>query len=148
MDKVKKTSVIFIIFCNIITLGFYTPYWFFTRRAQINRLRPRNINMLCSSDELGKDIFIFLTAAYFLSTAAYFLSTVSTIFYDTNEVMEALWFVSLCAVHLTLFMQCFKIRDIFISHFARNPEESKRFSALATLLFGILYLQYKINKFK
>jgi len=49
-------------------------------------------------------------------------------------------------IKIVLIIEVFKVRKILDTHFNTYLGKNERFSVIFTLLFGIFYLQYKINR--
>ena len=65
-QDIQNTPVILTIFFTIITFGIYGPFWFLTRRDQLNALH--------SPEKLGKGVFIFSIVLYIISLLLLFAS--------------------------------------------------------------------------
>ena len=123
-QQLKKTSVLLAILLQFITLGFYAPYWYTSRRKVLNRLGGDEIN-------LGLCIAAFVLNFFYLFTPTPQPDAVLSfsVFY---------WIVTLsyAIVYLVL---AFKVKDILAANYDNDC------SGLLTLFFQFLYLQYKIN---
>ncbi len=123
-EELKQTSVLLVILLQFITLGFYVPYWYTSRRKVLNRLGGDEIN-------LGLCIAVFVLHFFYLFTPAPQPDAVLSfsVFY---------WIVLLSYAIVNLVL-VFKVKDILAANYDND------FSGFLTLFFQILYLQYKIN---
>jgi hypothetical protein len=119
MKKFKRTNIALAIFFNIITFDFYGVYWLEKRRAFLNSHMPSN--------QLP---FTLIILCYILLALSIFYSP--SIFF--------LYFV----VKLLLLLE---IRNNIHSLAKVTKNSDHWISAFFLLLFGFLYLIYKIDRF-
>lgn len=119
MKKLKRTNIALAIFFNIVTFDFYSIYWLEKRRSFLNSHMPSNQLPFT----LIMMCYILLTLLIFYSPAVFFL-----------------YFV----VKIILLLE---IRNQMHT-LAKIPENSEHWiSAFLLLIFGFLYLIYKIDRF-
>jgi hypothetical protein len=142
---VKKTPVILMMIFNIITAGFYTPYWFLTRRNWINSLR--------SNQKLDSGVFIFLIVMqpiYLLTNlisraAAREIQELQSPDLVMHPLIIAGFLINL-VLFITLLVQTFKVGRILKEHFNDHLGHKIYWSGILMFSFGVMYLQYKINR--
>lgn len=123
----KKTSVFFTFLMSFITLGIYLPYWFISRRDDINRLK--------SKQELSSAPAKILLVLYILSA----LMTPFTM--DENSVWYNIDMMISFGGGLVLLYLAFQVRRMINEHLGE-----KKISGVLTFFLNIWYLQYKINR--
>lgn len=144
---IKRTPVALAILFTFATAGIYVPCWFLTRRAAINSLDPR--------ERLGQGVFIFaivlLAISLLLSFAIGGFEGTGEESGDQNLLHQARMLdlvdrmISL-VVGITLLVQCFKVRRMMQRYSDNCLGGRMPFSGVFTFLFGVFYLQYKINR--
>ena len=126
----KRTSVLFMVFMSIISLGIYLPYWFLSREKAFHQLR--------SEKELPKFHSRLVLVLYILSAVLFlfsgFMSESMLEFYDSLD--RLITFVG----GLALIFLAFRTRRRLIDHLG------EQLSWIWTLLFGPWHLQYRINR--
>jgi predicted RNA-binding Zn-ribbon protein involved in translation (DUF1610 family) len=128
LPSLGKMPVLLLIFLLVITFGIYAPIWFLTKRRALNELR--------SSKKIGIEAPIFLIVIY----------TISFLLDLTHGFERGPWRVLDFIGLIIVTVQCFDVRRILIDHFNVYMGRDINFSGIATLFFGIPYLQYKINR--
>ncbi|MFQ5794346.1 MAG: HEAT repeat domain-containing protein [Candidatus Bipolaricaulia bacterium] len=129
-----RMDVLTLMLLTFVTLGFYIPVWFLTKK--------RVINSLSSTEKLGSGAPIFALVLYGIAPI------VSIAFATTDpSALNALGSLLSLVGEIITIVLTFKVRRIFNAHFNTFLERNIRFSRLWTLSFTILYLQYKINRF-
>ena len=123
-EQLKKTPVLLVILLVIITLGFYTPYWYTSRRKIFNRLAESN------KIPLGLCIALFLLTPF---------ANAGTIEQDGSSLVFFYWAISVVWVIVTLVLR-YKVQGILEANYEDD------FSGLLNFFFSILYLQFKINR--
>jgi hypothetical protein len=146
----ESTSVPWVVFLSLITLGLYVPLWVLSRRKALNNLR--------SSEKLNLGTLSFILSMSILGWAA---SIAAGALGDRGSVSAAMTFgqfgeATLLIGAIELLFQLFKIRRILMDHFSVTSlgpfsltvasQSEAHFSGVATFFLGICYLQYKINR--
>lgn len=141
-DEPKIISVLLVLVLTVITFGIYYPVWFLKRREALNNFE--------SKTELNKGTYIGLIALVVVSLLLDLVSGYATIQAqggnDLSRKIEVIRMVLSLVYTITLIIGCFKVRSILDDHFNARLNLNIPFSKLPTLIFGILYLQYKINR--
>ncbi|MDH4226944.1 MAG: DUF4234 domain-containing protein [Deltaproteobacteria bacterium] len=136
----EKKSVVEVIVLAIITLGIYVPVWFLNRIERFNELE--------SEHKFTINPFGFAIA----SLVAYIGIVCYVIFSGLNpESGEGLKYIGIgeyivFVASLVMMFECLKARRAFLDHFAKKNYEVS-FSWFWTAMFGMIYLQYRINEF-
>lgn len=135
--KLRKKSVLLIILLTLITYGIYQPIWFLKQKNAINNLK--------SKEKLTNTLFILVIILYAVSALFLFIYLFP---YDTTsplviELIDNL--INLTGAIIILVMS-FKVRRILHQYFNVVLKRNIKFSKIYTFLFGIYYLQYKINR--
>ena len=126
--ELPKLPVIAMIGLEVITLGFYGPYWFLSRRRTLNRLVPW--------DELGWFLPVFQVVFMAVSlTAAVVFDVVLEAPLPIPERTFDL------VVGITGLVVSFRVKGMLEDAY---PDDG--YSGLWTFLFREFYLQYKINR--
>ena len=139
-NSVEKMSVLALILVMFLTGGIYTGFWFVKRIGSINAMK--------SVFKLREGIFAFIIAGFAVNVSL----LLYVIFQDaalTEELRQTLLRASdvlALVLQVSVLIQCFKMRRIFMDHFNENLKKEIKFSWPATFFFGIFYLQYKINR--
>lgn len=140
-NSVEKMSVLALILVMFLTGGIYTGFWFVKRIGSINAMK--------SAFKLREGIFAFIIAGFAVNVSL----LLYVIFQDaalTEELRQTLLRASdvlALVLQVSVLIQCFKVRRVFMDHFNENLKKEIKFSWPATFFFGIFYLQYKINRF-
>ena len=117
-EELKRTRPLVVILLFLVTLGFYGPYWYTSRRKVLNRLAGRN------------EINLGLCIAAFFST--FVLNITEGMLGDFDVVFRL-------AAAIVLLVLAFRAKDIIEANYDSDV------SGLITFFFGVMYLQYKIN---
>lgn len=126
----KRTSVLFMVFMSLISLGIYLPYWFLSREKAILELQSdKGLPGLYSRLVL---VLYVLSAVLFLFSG--FMSESMLQFYDSLDRL-----ITLIGA-LALIFLAFRTRRRLMDHLG------EKLSWIWTFLFGPWYLQYRINK--
>lgn len=142
----KKISVLLVLVLTIITFGIYYPVWFLKRRDALNNFK--------SEVTLNKGVFIGLIVISVISLLLAFVSGFAEGMYEEgllasniSPILDAFGNVLDLVYVIIMIIECFKVRRIFAEHFNDYLNIEIPFSKVATFFFGVLYLQYKINRF-
>jgi len=136
-EKLEKKNILILILYTFITYAIYQPIWFLKQKNAINNLK--------SKEKLTDTPFNIVLVLYAVS--ALFL-LISFFPYDNNtqSVIDAIDnTISITGSIILLFMS-FKVRRILHQYYNIVLKRNIEFSKIWTFLFGIYYLQYKINK--
>ncbi|MBI5598930.1 MAG: DUF4234 domain-containing protein [Deltaproteobacteria bacterium] len=139
-EGLEKMDVVKLVFLTIITGGIYSAVWF------VKRLNA--INGMASPLKLSQGVFGFIIAGCIANWAM----VLFLIFSDGLAAPETMSNISRISdvlgflIEITLLLQVFKVRRIFMDHFIENMKRDVKFSWLWTFLFSIFYLQYRINR--
>jgi uncharacterized protein DUF4234 len=135
----------FMIAAHFLTFGVYDYYWFLRGRAALNQLdSPRKL-----------DKWPFVTAIAFLLVQLVLI--VLSVGEPFRQLFDGGGELVLSAARLALailiVVQAFKVRDILEDHMmgpeddaSRHPVDAADVSGLLTFFFGVIYLQYVINR--
>jgi hypothetical protein len=142
---IEKMSVPTLVILTIVTFGIYAAVWFLKRLDSFNELR--------SEVKLTQGVFSFIIAGFVvnLSIIAYIVmtGTLDAEGMPTTKLAENLFLTSdivKLVVHVALLVQAFKARSILMDHYNGFLKREESFSWPATLIFGVFYLQFKINR--
>lgn len=139
-NSVEKMSVLALILVMFLTGGIYAGFWFVKRIGSINAMK--------SAFKLAQGIFAFIIAGFAVNVSL----LLYVIFQDaslTEELRQTLLRASdvlTLVLQVSVLIQCFKVRRVFMDHFNESLKKDVKFSWPATFFFGIFYLQYKINR--
>jgi hypothetical protein len=146
----ESTSVPWVVFLSLVTLGLYVPLWVLSRRRALNNLR--------STEKLNLGTLSFVLSMFILCWAA---GIAAGALRDRGSESAALTFgqfgeATLFIGAIELLFQLFKVRRILMDHFCVTSlgpfsltvasQSEAHFSGVATFFLGIYYLQYKINR--
>jgi len=137
-----KIPLCMIVLLESVTLGIYTVIWFMKRRDAINNLNSEN-NI---SEGVLIAIACFMTASLMFGFIAGFFEVFD---HDTNKLMRGLSNFAGLFSSIASIVIAFKYRKILRDHCREmRPDVNLEgfASGLWTFLFGIMYLQYKINE--
>ncbi len=130
--KLKKISVLSQFILTLLTAGFYVPLWFMTSKKSLEEMH--------SEIELNFNI-ILMAVVYFGMRYLIFLALLTK---GNLDILLTLEIMSNDPIGLLLAFllipQALKIRRMLLRGF-----KNLTISWIFTLLFGIFYLQYKIN---
>lgn len=117
---------------SIITLGFYTIYWLYTRTDKLNSI---------IEDKISKGYIIATTVVYLLSM---FLSYAPLVIGSTSEVMILAQPLTSLASAIMMIVWVFKFRNRLnrVTHSEGKPTWC---GPILTFFLQTLYLNYKIN---
>jgi len=142
----KRISVLLVLVLSAITFGIYYPVWFLKRREALNSFK--------SETKLDKNVFIGLIVLSVISMLLAFASGFAEGLYEEgftasniSPIIDAFESVLDLVYIIILIIESFKVRRIFVEHFNEHLNIDIPFSKAATFFFGVLYLQYKINRF-
>ena len=130
---------------TILSFGIYSAVWFLKRLEAFNSLK--------SETKLNQGVFGFIIAGFVANicivlylvftgeggTAPGELQGLSLSLVATSDMLSI-------AVQVAVLIQAFKVRRILIDHFEENLKRDVGVSWGWTIVFGIFYLQYKINR--
>jgi len=122
-----------------ITLGIYLPIWFLKRKDSFNRL--------ISTEKIGSALPISIIVLFGVALFFFFMSG----FLEGSDASTSKGFDGLGSIvnligSIMLLVMNFKGRRILIDHVNGHLQKQVPSSGLATFFFGVLYLQYKINR--
>jgi len=137
VNKLRKINIILMIFLTLITMGIYVPVWFLIQKKAINDLK--------SKEKLTDTPFQIVLVLYSFSLFILIYQIFSSD-YVQNSILDNIDnFISVTGAIIVLVMS-FKVRRIFHQYFNIVLKKNIMLSKLWTFLFGIYYLQFKINK--
>lgn len=129
----KRTSVLLTIILSLVTMGIYMPYWFITRRKELNKTE--------SSTKISFEFPLSVLVLYSFSALIYILSFIIPFSLGFWEVMDSLDnIITYYGIAVIIFLSFYSIRIL------KDHYPSMKYSKLATFFFTIWYVQYKINK--
>ncbi|WP_026691102.1 DUF4234 domain-containing protein [Alteribacter aurantiacus] len=129
----KSTPVIVTILLSLITMGIYMPYWFLTRRKELNKIDPEKK----VSFEFPLSVLILYSLSA-LFTVLYLILPFSEGFVATIDGLDRI--ITFYGVTVMVILS-FRAVSLLKSYDSSIPV-----SKLATFFFTIWYVQYKINK--
>lgn len=128
----ERMSVPLLIVLTIVTLGFYTPIWFWQRSGFFKKAGR-------VSFPLG---LVFVLVA--VNVVGLFVMVGSWLNGSSNEVELVSNLISLVSGICSLVL-AFRGRDAIVAYCSRI-DRPRRMSGLGTFFFNIYYLQYHINR--
>ena len=131
---VPQQSIWMMVLLELVTIGIYGPYWYFSRRA--------SLHVLSSSQRLPEMPLIAVLVAVIVSAVL----TVVSFFPSDPSSIEAIYQVLDLAIGVSLLFFAFRVRGILRDHLAAQGVSEAGISGFWTFLFNLLYLQYKINR--
>lgn len=139
-NSVEKMSVLALILAMFLTGGIYTGFWFVKRIG--------SINVMESAFKLREGIFAFIIAGFAVNVSLllYVIFQEAALTEELRQTLLRASDVLSLVLQVSVLIQCFKMRRVFMDHFNENLKKEIKFSWPATFFFGIFYLQYKINK--
>ena len=128
----KRVSMLFMIVINTVTVGFYLPYWLWTRRAQVNSLSSKR--------KIPLVLIIVYTVSIILIESVRFIPE------NATSLAVVLSLITLVAFLVSYYMLVFRIRAALIEHLQLGTEGGRVFKTLWSVIFGPYYLQYRLNQ--
>ena len=130
---------------TLLSFGIYSAVWFLKRLEAFNSLK--------SEVKLNQGVFGFIIAGFVANifivlylvftgeggTAPGELEGLSLSLVATSDMLSI-------AVQVAVLIQAFKVRRILVDHFEAHLKRDLGVSWGWTLVFGVFYLQYKINR--
>lgn len=140
LNELKKIALCKIVLFSCITLGIYLQFWFIKRRDSFNRL--------ISPKKLGPELSTIAIIMFAISVLASIAAFIFARSYMTTARLGLSLLSNLANVvfYVMLLIMSFRCRRILIDHFNGHLKRGIPFSGVATFFFGVLYLQYKINR--
>lgn len=129
---IPKTPVVMMILLSIVTLGFYSVYWFASRMESLNNLDSRN--------QLSSGTIKVMFTGFGVYQALNILTILGVV--SGFEWIGLLLSLITAVIYI---VQTFKVRRILLDHLDANFIGLKTISGFLTLVLSILFLQYKIN---
>lgn len=133
LPKIKFVQITFTVLANIITMGFYSIYWYVTRRNTLNTL---------TNDYKFPDIGLVIHV------------TALILFYVSNN--ESIYSLALPVSWLSGIYTAFQVKNILRAYALKNIDLINSGSiniinlvapsSILLILFGSIYLQVQINK--
>lgn len=123
-----KLPILVMIVLEVVTLGFYSPYWFLSRRRALNRL--------VSWDPISWILPVFQVTVMVVAIG-------DSIVYDVvretpSPVPGRMYDIAVGIIGLVL---SFRVKGML-----EDIDSEQQYSGIWTFLFRELYLQYKINR--
>lgn len=134
MQSLPRISIVYVFLFNILSLGLYHPYWLYTRSTIINQVHSHKIPENLIHTVLG----LFLVSIVF--------SFMSSSQPDNPDYKMALNVFTLIYTFSTLYW-AFTIRNRLHQMSHAGKQSGYWISGVLTVLFQVLYLQYKINEY-
>jgi hypothetical protein len=133
----QKKSVFLVWLFSFLTLGIYAAFWYLKRKPEFDNLGTQK--KLSKGLAITYLIFIIICAIYNLAIMimGYTLQNVS----EGNIILSVI-VIPLIVLHLIL---AFNTRTILNDVWA-SKKITRKVSWLFTLIFGLFYLQYEINR--
>ena len=124
--RTEQRSVLLCIVLTVVTLGFYQPVWLLRRRPFLNAFaQTRKLGV-------GLPIAVIVTRVL-----AAFASSPHT------PHLDRLFSAIAAAVYI---IPCFRVAHILRAQFKVTGHGDIKVSMVLTFLFGVFYLQYKVNE--
>ena len=147
MDIPKKKNVLLLFLLSIVTLLTYTYIWYIKRSPELNNLKTKS-KLDKSLPLISLLLFILVILAAIGMVAVAKIKSV-----NPNPINAPIEFQILFGIEVTLILIClivyimmaFKVHKI-LNQSLINKESNVKLSALYTLVFNFLYLQYEINR--
>lgn len=134
MQKLPRISTWHVFALNILTLGLYYPYWLYTRSMIINQVHNNKI----------PDSLISTVLAILIINILYSLVAGPTTEHETSQAtlnpLALLYIIS-------SWLWAFTIRNRIHQMTHAQKHSGYWLSGILTVLFPLLYLQYKINEY-
>ena len=144
LPGLRATNLVLVAVLSSLSLGLYSPVWFWRRREALNRLR--------SSTKLDRRVlvltFVLLALSVLFSLIAIPVQGSAVVRSRVLTVGKSVEMGSqlLCLlVLITLWVQCFRVRRILLDHLNLHLQLGVSVSWVYTLVFQVLYLQGRIN---
>ena len=134
MQKLPRISTWHVFALNILTLGLYYPYWLYTRTMIINQVHTKKI-----PDSLISTVFAILIINILFAFVAGAPAEE-----QTNQV--TLNPLSLMYI-ISTWLWAFTIRNRIHQMTHAVKHSGYWLNGILTVLFPLLYLQYKINEY-
>lgn len=143
---VKRSSLLLAICLSLINYNIYAIWWFLSRR--------KSLNQLPTPQKMSRPIlwiYIVLTAISVTSLVGSVLFIqlanlhLDSGYYAIAALLHLLQLFSGVIGAILLIVQSFKVKSILESSQKKSPF-SQSLSGFATFIFGVLYLQYRINQ--
>ena len=136
----RQVSMVFSVVVYVVTLGYYSPFWYCTRAASINGLKAE-----------AKFPFWAAVTYFVMCLTFFFMPSCYKYLYLTEAQGKSLWSLITDAIPFMSIWLAVRAGKIFRQHSAKyiGEEEAARTIAPSTamlVLAGPLYLQYTINK--
>jgi len=135
-----KIHLCMVVLLEIITLGIYTLVWLMRRREAINKLN--------SGNKISEGVLIAIACFMAASLMFGIISGFGVFDPDMNRLFEGLSNIAGLFSGIGSIVMAFKYRKILRDHCSEiRPDVNLEgfASGLWTFLFGIIYLQHKIN---
>jgi len=144
LPGLRATSLVLVAVLSSVSLGLYSPVWFWRRQEALNRLR--------SSTKLDRRVlvlsFVLLTLSVLLGLIAIPMqgpAVVRARVLTMGKTVEIASQLLCLLVVITLWVQCFRVRRIMLDHLNLHLGLGVSVSWVYTLVFQVLYLQGRIN---
>lgn len=140
MKKLKGENTILIIFYSLITLGFY-PALYIRKKTKI-------LNEFWTDLPISGFFTEMVVIAAIASAFAIFVDIIS-VYYEITEPFSR-WMGLLKEARVVSpalnMAWCFLARDRIHDYLKCNDDKKRRLSGALIFIFGVFYLNYKINK--
>ncbi|MBI5560120.1 MAG: DUF4234 domain-containing protein [Deltaproteobacteria bacterium] len=139
-EGLGKMEVWKLVLLTFFTGGIYSAVWFLRRLGAINGLS--------SPVKLNQGVFGFIIAgcASNIGMALFLVLFSGRIGPQTSANLSTASDILSLLVEVTVLLQTFKVRKVFMDHFMEKEKREISFSWAGTFFFSIFYLQYKINR--
>ncbi len=141
----ERMPVALLFLLVLVTFGIYAAIWFLKRIEDFNRLK--------SDIKMSQGVFGFIIAGQVVNILIVVYLAASGSLEPTGSALEPLVAnllltsdVLTLAVQVAILIQAFKVRRILLDHYSLAAENSFKLSWVWTLVFGIFYLQFRINR--
>jgi len=141
-QKITKQNVFFLWLISFITLGIYVPIWYLKRKSEFDGLNiQKKIN---KSMIISYLILIIIYAIYRIINFAF--NGVLRDFLGGGGIVTIAILVIMAITFIFLhFVLVFNVRTI-LNEVWTSKKINRKVSWFFTLIFGIFYLQYEINR--
>ena len=130
----RQQSVWVMVLLELVTLGIYGPYWYFSRRT--------SFHALSSSQRLPETLLSIVLVATIVSAVL----TIVSFFPSDPSSIEAIYQVIDLVIAAFFLFFAFRVRGILRDHYASQGVGDAGISGFWLFLFNLFCLQYKINR--
>ncbi len=137
MKKLKYHSTMSLFFLSLITLGIYSAYYIKRQTKILNEFKPNIpisdffVNAIIIFSYIGAIINVILAVKAYIESGIWHAADSFSTNYFSFGTLIPIW--------------AFLARDRIQEYLDCNGDENKRFCGIMTLIFGVFYINHKIN---